>query len=119
MKAFQIMSQESQSRGQPNVQETLDQLRALAEVVIEKETETEKQGERQVPRIYVDGCFDLLHSGHYNALRQVKAMGGIVVAGVVSDADILLNKGPSFMSLEERTEILRHCKFVDEVKPDV
>ena len=72
----------------------------------------------QPVRIYVDGCFDLLHSGHYNALRQVRAMGGVVVAGVNSDEDILLNKGPTIMSGLERAEILRHCKFVDEVKPD-
>ncbi len=23
-------------------------------------------------RIYVDGCFDLMHSGHFNAIRQVR-----------------------------------------------
>lgn len=45
-------------------------------------------------------------------------MGGTVVAGVNSDEDILLNKGPTIMSGLERAEILRHCKFVDEVKPD-
>jgi len=25
-------------------------------------------------RGFVDGCFDLMHSGHYNALRQAKSM---------------------------------------------
>lgn len=45
-------------------------------------------------------------------------MGGVVVAGINSDADLLLNKGPTIMTGEERAEILRHCKFVDEVKPD-
>ena len=45
-------------------------------------------------------------------------MGGTVVAGVNSDADLLLNKGPTIMSGEERAEILKHCKFVDEVEPD-
>lgn len=45
-------------------------------------------------------------------------MGGTVVAGINSDEDLLLNKGPTIMSGQERAEILRHCKFVDEVKPD-
>merc|ERR1711968_199998 len=38
------------------------------------------------PRIYVDGCFDLMHSGHYNALRQAKNLfpDCVLVAGVHS-----------------------------------
>jgi len=60
----------------------------------------------------------LLHSGHYNAIRQARAFGDVVVAGINSDADLLKNKGPTIMNCEERTEILRHCKFVDEVVPD-
>ena len=69
-------------------------------------------------RIYIDGGFDLLHSGHYNAIRQARAFGDVVVAGINSDADLLKNKGPTIMNCEERSEILRHCKFVDEVVPD-
>ena len=26
---------------------------------------------QKVKRLYVDGCFDLMHSGHFNAIRQV------------------------------------------------
>jgi ethanolamine-phosphate cytidylyltransferase len=66
-------------------------------------------------RVYIDGGFDLLHSGHYNAIRQAKNMSDILVAGVNSDADLLKNKGPTILNEEERAEILRHCKFVDEV----
>jgi cytidyltransferase-like protein len=117
MQAFELVSQEAQSREQQPIQATLEKLRALADEVLALKNESEKKSQRQV-RIYVDGGFDLLHSGHYNALRQVKAMGGVVVAGINSDADLLLNKGPTIMSGLERAEILRHCKFVDEVKPD-
>lgn len=69
-------------------------------------------------KIYVDGAFDLIHSGHYNAIRQSKAFGDILVVGVNSDADILKTKGPTIMNCAERSEIFRHCKFVDEVVPD-
>ncbi len=49
-------------------------------------------------RVYIDGGFDLLHSGHYNAIRQAKNMSDILVAGVNSDEDLLINKGPTIMS---------------------
>jgi cytidyltransferase-like protein len=45
-------------------------------------------------RIYCDGCFDMMHFGHSNALRQSKAVGDVLVVGLVSDADIL--KVPRF-----------------------
>jgi cytidyltransferase-like protein len=66
-------------------------------------------------RVYIDGGFDLLHSGHYNAIRQAKNMSDILVVGVNSDTDLMINKGPTIMNEQERAEILRHCKFVDEV----
>ena len=31
----------------------------------------------------MDGCFDLVHSGHFNALRQAKALTERLVIGVV------------------------------------
>jgi ethanolamine-phosphate cytidylyltransferase len=65
--------------------------------------------------VYVDGCFDLPHSGHYNAIRQAKNLSDFLVVGVNSDADILLTKGPSILNQKERSEILRHCKFADKV----
>ena len=53
-------------------------------------------------RVYMDGCFDLMHYGHANALRQAKALGDELVVGVVSDEEILANKGPPVLSMEER-----------------
>eukprot|EP01083_Nonionella_stella_P063064 163926_1 len=66
-------------------------------------------------RYYVDGCFDLMHSGHYNALRQAKALGGIVIAGVHSCEEILKHKGPPVLTDEERLAVVKSCKWVDEV----
>lgn len=69
-------------------------------------------------RIYMDGCFDLMHSGHYNAIRQAKALGKVLVVGVHSDAEIARNKGPPVMKEQERYFLARSCKWVDEVIED-
>lgn len=53
-------------------------------------------------RVYMDGCFDMMHYGHCNALRQARALGDQLVVGVVSDAEITLNKGPPVTPLHER-----------------
>ena len=57
-----------------------------------------------------------MHSGHYNAIRQAKTMADVLVVGINSDEALLENKGPTIMNLAERTEIIRHCKFADEIE---
>lgn len=53
-------------------------------------------------RVYMDGCFDMMHYGHCNALRQARTLGDQLVVGVVSDAEITANKGPPVTPLHER-----------------
>lgn len=66
-------------------------------------------------RIYMDGCFDLMHSGHYNAIRQARGLGKVLVVGVHSDSEIARNKGPPVMNEQERYTMARSCKWVDIV----
>jgi len=66
-------------------------------------------------RIWTDGCFDMMHYGHANALRQAKQLGDYLIVGVHSDAEISKNKGPPVMSEEERYKAVESCKWVDEV----
>ena len=61
-----------------------------------------KKREKKRIRVYMDGCFDLMHYGHANALRQAKALGDELVVGVVSDEEIIANKGPPVLPMEER-----------------
>jgi ethanolamine-phosphate cytidylyltransferase len=66
-------------------------------------------------RVWTDGCFDMMHFGHANCLRQAKALGGYLIVGVHSDAEIRRHKGPPVMSEAERYAHVRACKWVDEV----
>jgi cytidyltransferase-like protein len=58
---------------------------------------------RRPVRVYMDGCFDMMHYGHCNALRQARALGDELVVGVISDDEIKANKGPPVTPLHERS----------------
>ncbi|KAF3437288.1 hypothetical protein FNV43_RR20041 [Rhamnella rubrinervis] len=74
-----------------------------------------KKCDKRRIRVYMDGCFDLMHYGHANALRQAKALGDELVVGVVSDEEIISNKGPPVLSMQERLALVSGLKWVDEV----
>jgi ethanolamine-phosphate cytidylyltransferase len=85
--------------------------------VLKKHSDSRKK--RRPRRVYMDGCFDMMHYGHANALRQAKACGDYLIVGVVSDSEILKNKGPPVFSEEERLTMVESVKWVDEVITDV
>jgi ethanolamine-phosphate cytidylyltransferase len=66
-------------------------------------------------RVFLSGCWDVMHSGHYNAIRQAKALGDVLVVAVVSDEEIELNKRTPIMKSDERVAAISACKWVDEV----
>lgn len=73
---------------------------------------------KQVVRGYVDGCYDLMHAGHYNSLRQASKLCDHLVSGVNSDNEIEKCKGPTIFKGDERAALVRACKWVDEVACD-
>ncbi|ETW34595.1 hypothetical protein PFTANZ_04688 [Plasmodium falciparum Tanzania (2000708)] len=82
----------------------------------EIDSSTSTQEKTKETRIYVDGIFDLSHSGHFNAMRQAKKLGDIVVVGINSDEDALNSKGVKpIYTQEERGALIAGCKWVDEV----
>mmetsp|Transcript_37858 Transcript_37858/g.45646 ORF Transcript_37858/g.45646 Transcript_37858/m.45646 type:complete len:430 (+) Transcript_37858:194-1483(+) len=66
-------------------------------------------------RVYLDGCFDMMHYGHANAIRQAKACGDVLVLGLIDDDEIERCKGPPVMNQEERLKMVESVKWVDEV----
>lgn len=79
---------------------------------------TSNSNEKKVTRVWSDGCYDMVHFGHANQLRQTKAMGDYLVVGVHSDAEIAKHKGPPVFSQEERYKIVKSIRWVDEVVED-
>jgi len=66
-------------------------------------------------RVWCDGCYDMVHFGHANQIRQAKAMGEYLVVGVHSDEEIRKHKGPPVYNEQERYKMVRGIKWVDEV----
>ncbi|KAK8139115.1 phosphoethanolamine cytidylyltransferase-like protein [Apiospora sp. TS-2023a] len=63
-------------------------------------------------RIWVDGCWDFFHHGHAGAMLQARQLGTELYVGVHSDEDILDNKGPTVMTLQERLAAVDACRWV-------
>jgi glycerol-3-phosphate cytidylyltransferase len=64
---------------------------------------------------YTGGTFDLFHAGHVQFLKKCSTYGRVVVA-LNTDEFVKEFKGkPPVMTFAERYEVLRACKYVDEV----
>ncbi|TGJ82127.1 hypothetical protein E0Z10_g6629 [Xylaria hypoxylon] len=69
-------------------------------------------------RIWLDGCWDFFHHGHAGAMLQARQLGSELFVGVHSDEDILKNKGPTVMDLDERLAAVDACRWVTKSVPD-
>lgn len=70
---------------------------------------------RKSVRVWCDGCYDMVHFGHANSLRQAKALGDYLIVGIHNDVEISKHKGPPVFTEEERYKMVRGIKWVDEV----
>lgn len=64
---------------------------------------------------YIAGVFDLFHIGHLNMFKRAKELCDYLIVGVVTDESVRKNKKTSpYIPFEERLEMVRSCRFVDE-----
>ena len=64
--------------------------------------------------VYVGGTFDLFHYGHAAFLEQCAKRGKVIVA-LNTDEFAARYKRPTVLTLGERMESLRSCKWVEDV----
>lgn len=69
------------------------------------------------PLVFTNGCFDVLHPGHIELLREARQFGEALVVAVNSDASVRTLKGPTrpINRLEARMSALRELRCVDAV----
>lgn len=66
-------------------------------------------------KVFVSGCFDMLHSGHVQFFQLAASYGDSLSVALGSDATILRLKGrPPVNSQDERLFMVRNCKCVTE-----
>lgn len=66
---------------------------------------------------YTTGVFDLFHVGHLNILRRAKENCDRLIVGVTSDELVSYKHKSAVIPFEERIEIVRSVKYVDEAIP--
>ena len=69
-------------------------------------------------RVYVDAVADLFHVGHLNLFKRAKKEGDFLVVGIHSDKTVESYKRTPIIEQEQRDQIVRACKYVDEVIED-
>jgi cytidyltransferase-like protein len=65
--------------------------------------------------ICTSGYFDNIHCGHVESFKQAKEHGDYLIVFVDSDRKAIIKKGFVMMPENERAELIRNIKCVDEV----
>ena len=71
-----------------------------------------------VKKVFVNGCFDLLHRGHLELFEYAKSLGDHLTVGIDSDSRVKELKGNHrpINTQDDRKFMLESLKWVDEVR---
>ena len=67
-------------------------------------------------KVFVSGCYDIVHFGHVEFFKQAKSLGDYLIVCFASDEVLLKYKGrKSALPQEHKKRILEALSMVDEV----
>jgi len=67
--------------------------------------------------VWTNGCFDVLHRGHFELFKYARSLGDFLVVGIDSDEEVKKDKGPSrpVNTATDRKFALEAIKYINEV----
>lgn len=65
--------------------------------------------------VITSGYFNPLHIGHINLFREAKSLGDFLVVIINNDEQVRLKGSVNFMPEQERVDIIKAIRYVDEV----
>ncbi len=77
----------------------------------------ERAGREGKRVVFTNGCFDIIHRGHVELLREAASHGDLLIVGLNSDSSIrrLKGGGRPFVSQGDRAVIVSSFRYVDRV----
>lgn len=71
----------------------------------------------QTTKIWINGCFDVLHRGHIELFKFAKSQGDYLLVAIDSDNRVKTNKGPErpINNQIDRKFFLESIRYIDEV----
>tara|TARA_R110001583_G_scaffold48541_2_gene152069 strand:- start:2793 stop:3191 length:399 start_codon:yes stop_codon:yes gene_type:complete len=67
--------------------------------------------------VWTNGCFDVLHRGHFELFKHAKSLGDTLIVGIDADKKVKNDKGTDrpVNNQEDRKFALESIKYIDEV----
>jgi len=70
---------------------------------------------KNIKTVCVSGYFNPIHSGHISMFKEAKKLGNYLIVIINNDNQVKVKGSVPFMKVEERAEIIKNLKMVDQV----